>query len=440
MTSVGMTSVTGVLPRYTGMLAPPQAIGLENIPAESLEMSRARKLLPWKRNAVVAGLLAVLASACGGPPGAGKDDKNKKEDAPVPVTVVAAEQRTVDVVATALGTVAAQNTVTVSPQVGGQLMSLHFTEGGKVTKGQVLARIDARSNQASVAEAEAALRQNQAALATARANYERANSPAYRQYVSKTDLDTQRNEVTRLEAAVAAAQASLGGARVQLQYTTVTSPINGIAGIRNVDAGNVVAAGTGLVTITQTQPIQVVFNLPERQLGALRQARAAGSVPVEVSERGAAKVLASDGSLDVIDNQISADSGTFRARAVFANDNDALWPGQFVNVRLRLGSIDNAVVIPAPAIQRGPDGDFVYVVQDDAVRQQKVTVGIEVDDRHVQVSDGLKAGDRVVTEGQFRLKPGSKVIALAPGQAPPAPAASEDKEKKDEGGPRVTTE
>ncbi|MET3008400.1 efflux RND transporter periplasmic adaptor subunit [Stenotrophomonas koreensis] len=403
-------------------------------------MSRARKLLPWKRNAVVAGLLAVLASACGGPPGAGKDDKNKKEDAPVPVTVVAAEQRTVDVVATALGTVAAQNTVTVSPQVGGQLMSLHFTEGGKVTKGQVLARIDARSNQASVAEAEAALRQNQAALATARANYERANSPAYRQYVSKTDLDTQRNEVTRLEAAVAAAQASLGGARVQLQYTTVTSPINGIAGIRNVDAGNVVAAGTGLVTITQTQPIQVVFNLPERQLGALRQARAAGSVPVEVSERGAAKVLASDGSLDVIDNQISADSGTFRARAVFANDNDALWPGQFVNVRLRLGSIDNAVVIPAPAIQRGPDGDFVYVVQDDAVRQQKVTVGIEVDDRHVQVSDGLKAGDRVVTEGQFRLKPGSKVIALAPGQAPPAPAASEDKEKKDEGGPRVTTE
>ncbi|MGN0863127.1 MAG: efflux RND transporter periplasmic adaptor subunit [Stenotrophomonas koreensis] len=403
-------------------------------------MSRARKLLPWKRNAVVAGLLAVLASACGGPPGAGKDDKNKKEDAPVPVTVVAAEQRTVDVVATALGTVAAQNTVTVSPQVGGQLMSLHFTEGGKVTKGQVLARIDARSNQASVAEAEAALRQNQAALATARANYERANSPAYRQYVSKTDLDTQRNEVTRLEAAVAAAQASLGGARVQLQYTTVTSPINGIAGIRNVDAGNVVAAGTGLVTITQTQPIQVVFNLPERQLGALRQARAAGSVPVEVAERGAAKVLASDGSLDVIDNQISADSGTFRARAVFANDNDALWPGQFVNVRLRLGSIDNAVVIPAPAVQRGPDGDFVYVVQDDAVRQQKVTVGIEVDDRHVQVSDGLKAGDRVVTEGQFRLKPGSKVIALAPGQAPPAPAASEDKEKKDEGGPRVTTE
>ena len=392
----------------------------------------------WKRNALTAGLATLWLAGCGGPggPGNGKDDK---ADEPVPVTVVAAEQRAVDVVATALGTVAAQNTVTVAPQVGGQLMSLHFTEGGKVSRGQVLARIDARSNQASVAEAEAALRQNQAALATARANYERANSPAYRQYVSKTDLDTQRNDVTRLEAAVAASQASLSGARVQLQYTAVTSPISGIAGIRNVDAGNVVAAGTGLVTVTQTQPIQVVFNLPERQLGALRQARAAGSVPVEVAERGAASVLASDGSLEVIDNQISADSGTFRARAVFANGNDALWPGQFVNVRLRLGSIDNAVVIPAPAVQRGPDGDFVYVVEDEAVRQQKVTVGIEVDDKHVQVSDGLKAGDRVVTEGQFRLKPGSKVIALAPGQAPPAPPASEDKEE-DEGGPRVTVE
>ena len=377
---------------------------------------------------------AAPAAAPGGAGGPGPGS------ASVTVGAAHAQRGELPIVIDALGTVTPPVTATLVPQVSGVLTEVLFTEGQMVSKGQVLARIDARSNQASVAEAEAALRQNQAALATARANYERANSPAYRQYVSKTDLDTQRNEVTRLEAAVAAAQASLGGARVQLQYTTVTSPINGIAGIRNVDAGNVVAAGTGLVTITQTQPIQVVFTLPERQLGALRQARAAGSVPVEVAERGAAKVLASDGSLDVIDNQISADSGTFRARAVFANDNDALWPGQFVNVRLRLGSIDNAVVIPAPAVQRGPDGDFVYVVQDDAVRQQKVTVGIEVDDRHVQVSDGLKAGDRVVTEGQFRLKPGSKVIALAPGQAPPAPAASEDKEKKDEGGPRVTTE
>lgn len=402
-------------------------------------MSRARKLMPWKRNAVVGGLLALLASACGGPPG-GKDDKDKKEDAPVPVTVVAAQQRSVDVVATALGTVAAQNTVTVSPQVGGQLLSLHFSEGGKVKQGQVLARIDARTNQASVAEAQAGLRRDQAALATARANYERANSPAYRQYVSKTDLDTQRNQVTQLEASVAAAQAGLSAARVQLQYTAVSSPISGVAGMRHVDAGNVVAAGTGLVTVTQTQPIQVVFNLPERQLAALRQANGAGKVPVEVSERGAASALAGDGALDVIDNQINADSGTFRARAVFPNADDALWPGQFVNVRLRLGSIDNAVVIPTQAVQRGPDGDFVYVVDNDVVRQQAVTVGVEVDDQHVQVSQGIKASDKVVTEGQFRLKPGSKVIALAPGQAPPAPPADKAEGEEKDDGPQVSVE
>ena len=395
--------------------------------------------LSWKRNVLTASVAALWLAACGGPggPDAGKD---KKADEPVPVTVVAAEQRSVDVQATALGTVSAQNTVTVSPQVGGQLLSLHFTEGGRVSKGQVLARIDARTNQASVAESQAALRQNQAALATARANYERANSPAYRQYVSKTDLDTQRNEVTRLEAAVAAAQAGLSAAQVQLQYTSVTAPISGVAGMRNVDVGNVVAAGTGLVTITQTQPIHVVFNLPESQMSALRRAKAAGDVPVVASERGATSALASDGQLEVIDNLISADSGTFRARALFPNTDETLWPGQFVNVKLRMGRIDNAVVIPAPAVQRGPDGDFVYVVEADKVRQQPVTVGIEVDDQHVQVTQGLKAGDRVVTEGQFRLKPGTAVKALAPGEVPPVKVETKADAAKAGGGVEVSVE
>ena len=383
-------------------------------------MSRARKLMPWKRNAVIGGLIALIASACGGPPGQGKDDKDKAED-PVPVTVVAAQQKEVAIQANALGTVAAQNTVTVSPQVGGQLLSLHFDEGARVKQGQVLARIDARTAAANQAEAAAAVAQNQSLLATARANYQRANSPAYRQYVSQTDLETQRNQVAQYESAVAAAQAGLRAAQVQLQYTSVTAPISGVAGLRHVDAGNVVSAGSPLVTLTQTQPINVVFSLPERQLTALRQARAAGAIPVQVSERGMSTVLAADGQLDVIDNQISSDSGTFRARAVFANADEVLWPGQFVNVRMRLGTLADAVVVPTQAVQRGPEGDFVYVVENDAVRQQAVSVGVEVDDRHVQIAEGIKAGEQVVTEGQFRLKPGSKVIALAPGQTPPPP-------------------
>ena len=227
---------------------------------------------------------------------------------------------------------------------------------------------------------------------------------------------------------------------MQLQYTTVTAPISGVAGIRMVDVGNVVSAGNGLVTITQTQPIHVVFNLPESQMSALRQAKAAAQVPVVASERGPSTALASDGQLEVIDNLISADSGTFRARALFPNTDEVLWPGQFVNVTLRLGRIDKAVVIPTPAVQRGPDGDFVYVVEQDKVRQQPVTVGIEVDTQHVQVSQGIKAGDKVVTEGQFRLKPGAAVIALAPGQQPPVKVDDEQADGKKAGGAQVSVE
>lgn len=411
-------------------------------------MLRVSKQKPTVRAALLSLALVLGVSACGGKPGAGKGDgKDKEEQPPVPVTVVAAQQRDVDVQATALGTVAAQNTVTVSPQVGGQLLSLNFREGEPVSKGQVLARIDARTAQASYDEAAAAKRQNQALLATARANYARSSAPEYSQYVSRIDLDTQRNQVAQYESAVAAADAGMRAAQVQLQYTSVIAPISGIAGLRHVDVGNIVAAGTALVTLTQTQPIQVVFNLPESQLAAVRQASRDGKVPVVASERGASTALAEDGSVDVVDNLISTDSGTFRVRALFPNANEALWPGQFVNVRLRLGRLADAVVIPAQAVQRGPDGDFVYVLDGEVVRQQPVSVGVEVDDQNVQVSEGIKPGDRVVTEGQFRLKPGSKVIALAPGQTPPPPPADKDADGKDkdkdkdkDGGAQVTVE
>jgi len=381
------------------------------------------KVVVWVLVAVV--VVAVAAALLGR--GKGRKDADKDgADAPVPVTVVAAGAQAVPVFVSALGTVNALNKVTVAPQIGGELLSIDFREGQEVKQGDLLARIDPRTAQASYDQAAASKRQNQAQLATARSNYQRSNAPEYRQYVSKTDLDTQRNQVAQLESAVAANDAAMRSAEVQLKYTRVTAPISGIAGLRSVDVGNVLNAGTALVTLTQVHPIHVLFNLPERQLQGVREAQRAGPVKVGALDRNDAHPLTEDGTLDVVDNQISADSGTFRARAVFDNADNALWPGQFVNVRLRLRTIESGVVVPVQAVMRGTDSEYVYVVQaDSTVAIRPVKTGVEADADRILIASGLKAGERVVTEGQFRLKPGSKVTALAPEQAGrPAPPAA----------------
>lgn len=369
--------------------------------------------------------------------GFGGSGDEQKDDAPVSVTVQPVVVQDVPVYLTALGTVSALNTVTVSPQVGGTLLSVNFDEGKPVKKGALLAKIDPRSLQAAYDQAVAARRQSAAQLATAKSNYARSSDPAYSQYVSKTDVDTQQNLVNQYAGAVAAADASARAAQVQLQYTSITSPIAGIAGIRAVDAGNVVSAGTSLVTITQINPIHVVFNLPEKDLDRVRAANAGQPLDAAALDRTDSHVLAGDGKLDVIDNQISSTSGTFRLRAKFPNAGAELWPGQFVNLRLKLRTLPGALVIPSQAVQRGSDGDYVYALKDDdTVVQQPVVQGGDVDDSHVVVTKGLAKGTRVVTEGQFRLKPGSKVIPLKPGQAPPAPTEEELKAAKDGGGRR----
>jgi len=361
---------------------------------------------------------------------------------PVPVTAVVAEQKDVPVYVTAQGTVNAFNTVTVSPQVGGELLSVNFREGQAVKKGELLAQIDPRSFQAQYDQAVASKRQNQALLATAQSNYERSNSPEYRQFVAQTDLTTLRNQVTQYQAAVAVSQASADQAKVQLDYTRITSPISGTTGIRAVDPGNVVSAGSQIVTITQLQPVYVLFNLPEQQLDAVRSAQASAPLQTATLDRAGGSVVNDDGKLQVVDNQISSSSGTFRLRAEFPNSDGGLWPGQFVNVRMKLNELPGAVVVPAEAVQRGADGDFVYLIKaDNTVTLRTVVQSGQVDDSHVVIGSGLKAGDKVVTEGQFRLKEGSKVNALAPGQAPPAPtdeqlkAASQKGRRSGQGGP-----
>lgn len=384
----------------------------------------------WKIALAVVVLVAVVAlglRACGNK-AAPADIKQGGQDStrPVPVTVEPVTTQDVPVYLSAIGTVTALNTVTVNPQTSGRLMSLEFTEGQPVRKGQVLARIDPRELQAAYDQAAAAKKQNQAQLQTARDNYARLTDPAYAPYVARTDIDTQKNLVAQYEAGVAAADAAMQAAAVQLQYTTIISPLDGIAGIRGVDVGNIVNTSSSIVTITQIEPIYVSFSLPAQDLDAVRAAQARGEAAVAALDSTDQHVIASDGVLEVVDNQVNTETNTFRLRALFPNTNHALWPGQFVNVRLQVAIIRGGLVVPTQAVQRGPDSDYVYVVQPDGTaRMTNVTTGVEVGATHIVVTKGLKAGDRVVTEGQFRLKPGVKVNALKPGQAPPEPTEQE---------------
>jgi membrane fusion protein, multidrug efflux system len=379
----------------------------------------------------------------GGQGGSGQDQSggNGQDNAPVPVTVEPTVKQNVPVYLTALGTVTALNNVTVNPEIGGQLWTINFKEGQAVKKGDVIAQIDPRTYQAAYDQAVAKQKQDEATLATAISTLERNGKLVDKGYVAALDMDTYRNNVSQLKATVIADEAAARSAKVQLDFTKIISPIDGVAGIRNVDPGNVVTTTSSIVTLTQIQPIYVIFSLPEQNLETVRDAFQNGANKLEVIalDRTDAHPLDTSGFLQVVDNQIDTTTGTFKLRGQFTNPDSKLWQGQFVNVQLRVKTVAGGLVVPAQAVQRGPDGDFVYKLQpDQTVAMQPVTVAGEVGDSHVMISKGLDEGDKVVTEGQFRLKPGSKVQALKPGEVPAAPTASDaDKKKwKKQGGAR----
>jgi multidrug efflux system membrane fusion protein len=373
----------------------------------------------------------------GGAPGA--PGANGQDNAPVPVTVEPTVKQNVPVYLTALGTVTALNNVTMNPQVGGQLWTINFKEGQAVHKGDVIAQIDPRTYQAAYDQAVAKQKQDEASLATAISTLDRNQKLVSSGYVAALNIDTYRNNVNQLKATVVADEANVRSTKVQLDFTKIISPIDGVAGIRQVDPGNVVTTTTAIVTLTQVHPIYVIFTLPEQDLDSVRDSFQNGANKLEVIalDRADAHPIDTTGALQVVDNQIDISTGTFKLRAIFDNPKSALWPGQFVNVRLRVNVVSGGLVIPAQAVQRGPDGDFVYKLQSDqTVAMQPVKVAGEVGDSHVMVSSGLGEGDQVVTEGQFRLKPGSKVQALKPGEVPPAPVAANGQKGKRGGGRR----
>jgi multidrug efflux system membrane fusion protein len=342
------------------------------------------------------------------------------------VDVATAARADVPVYLSGLGTVQAYYTVTVTPRVDGELRSLGFVEGQMVKAGDVLARIDPRPYQAALDQAVAAKAKDAAQLANARLDLRRYEMLSPDEFTSKQTLETQRALVGQLEAQLVGDQAAIDSAGTQLDYTTIRAPIDARTGIRLTDPGNVVRAAnaSGIVVLTQVQPIAVIFTLPADALGAVRKAMAAGSVGVSALARDNATTLGR-GTVALIDNQVDPNTGTVRLKALFPNRDNQLWPGDFVNARLLVHTLPHVLTVPSGAVLRGPKGVYVYVVKpDDTVEMRPLEIGEEGNGLTV-VTKGLAEGDRVTTSNQYRLQPGAHVqVMAAAGAAGATPTGS----------------
>ena len=337
---------------------------------------------------------------------------------PVPVVVATAQKGDLPVYLIGLGSVTAFNTVTVRSRVDGQIVKVNFTEGQFVHEGDALMEIDPRPFQVMLEQAEGQLAKDQAQLHDVQVDFERYTTLYNEGVVPKQQVDTQQAQVGQFLGAIKADQATIDNAKLQLAYSRITAPISGRVGLRLVDIGNIVHATdtTGLLVITQLQPISVIFTLPQDQLQqVLVKIRGGGVLPVQAYDRDDTTKIA-DGKLATIDNQIDPTTGTYKLKAIFSNDNNVLFPNQFVNVHMLVDTKRNVVIVPAAAIQRGPQGTYVYVVsRGDTVNIRMVTVA-QTTGNNVGVSSGLNAGDVVVIDGQDKLQNDSKVVPS------PAPA------------------
>jgi multidrug efflux system membrane fusion protein len=327
----------------------------------------------------------------------------------VPVLAIDVRKADVPVYLDGVGTARALNTVTVRAQVEGKLISISFTEGEEVPKGFILAKIDPTTYQAQYDQAVAKKAQDEALLTNARLDLERYVKLSQTNAINKQQLDTQRSLVAQLEAQVKSDQAAIDNARAILSYTDVVAPIAGRTGIRMVDEGNIVRGSdaNGIVVITQVRPITVFFSLPQQELPEINRGLAEGPLPIDALGNDGKTV--DSGKVLVVDNQVDQTTGTVKLRAEFPNTRLQLWPGQFVNVRLLIDTLHEAMVVPTAAVQRGPNGNYVYVVKDDqTVTVRPVTV-TQQDDRQAVIETGVTVGEHVVTTGFGRLAEGTLV-------------------------------
>lgn len=353
-----------------------------------------------------------------------------------PVQAATATSEAVPRYLSGLGTVTAANTVTVRSRVDGQLLAIHFTEGQQVKAGDLLAEIDPSQFKVALAQAEGQLAKDRATLANARRDLARYQQLVKTNLVSRQELDTQQSLVSETQGTIKADEAAVASAQLQLNWSRITAPIDGRVGLKQVDIGNQIASGdtTGIVVLTQTHPIDVVFTLPENQIATVVQAQKAGKKLVVEAWDRTNKQKISEGSLLSLDNQIDVTTGTIKLKARFTNQDDALFPNQFVNARMLVDTEQNAVVIPTAALQMGNEGHFVWVLNDEnKVSKHTVTPGIQ-DSLKVVINAGLSAGDRVVTDGIDRLTEGAKVEVVeaqdASTAAEPEKATSREYGKK----------
>jgi multidrug efflux system membrane fusion protein len=378
------------------------------------------------RRLVMIGLLLVVLAGAGlgtyfVTDGGAKEGKsaNGKGPPPVAVTVATVQQQSVPMALRAIGNVEPYSTVALKARVGGQILEVNFREGQSVKKGEVLFRIDPRPFEAALRQAEANALRDRAARDQARSQEKRYQELLDKNFISKEAYAQIRTNAATAEATAKASQAALENARLALEYCTIRSPLDGYVGRALLQAGNVVRAddSASLVVINQVRPIYVNFGIPEQHLPDVRKHMAAGPLTVEVvpvdAQQGAPR-----GTLIFVDNAVDPSTGTIRLRAQFANAEAALWPGQFVNVSLRLYEQADALVVPATAVQTGPEGQYVYVIGDDMTADVRRVTVLRTDGERAIIAKGLAKGERVVTRGQLRLGPKTRVqIGKTPAEA-----------------------
>lgn len=334
---------------------------------------------------------------------------------PVPIVAGTVTQHDVPIYLTGVGTVIAYNTDIVRAQIQGQIISINFTEGQQVHAGDLLAQIDPRPYQALIDQYAANLERDQAQLANARANQARYSQLGDKGWATPQLIETQNAQVSQLQAAIKADQALIDAAKVQLSFTRLTSPIDGVVGIRQIDVGNIISPSNtnGLCIVTQLDPISLIFTLPETVLPQIQQQQRKTKAPLSVLAYNQDNTIRlGEGQLGLVNNEILQTTGSIQLKANFANKDKSLWPGELVNARLLLDTRHNGLTVPASVVQQGPNGPYAYVVNSDNTASLRGIKVAQTSDGQALIDSGLTAHEQVVVDGQYKLRPGTHVVPL----------------------------